>query len=144
MAFFNQHQWIIESVDISGAVVTTDTMRTQTQVAWAIGEHKGDYMLALKANHPKLYEDAVQLFKHTQTVSWDNIKHDYCESFDRAHGREEHRKYWTISDLSMIDQDTIASWKDLKTLCCVESTRISKGKTSVERRYYISNLSADA
>ena len=135
---------LIESVEISGAVVTTDAMGTQTQVAWAIREHKGDYMLALKANHPKLYKDAVWLFEHAQTVGWDNIEHDYFESFDKAHGREEYRKYWTISDLSTIDKDTVASWRDLQTLCCVESTRTFKGKTSVERRYYLSSLDCNA
>jgi len=135
---------LIESVDISGAIVSIDAMGTQTQVAWAVREHQGDYMLALKANHPKLYKDAVWLFDHAHAVGWDNIEHDYFESFDKAHGREEHRRYWTISDLSTLDKDTVASWRDLKTISCVESTRTSKGKTSVEKRYYISSLDCDA
>ncbi len=135
---------LIESVDISGAVVTTDALGTQTQVAWAIREHGGDYMLALKANHPKLYEDTQWLFEHAQTVGWEHIDHDYFESVDKAHGREEHRKYWTISDLSTLERQTVAAWRDLQALTCVESTRISKGKTTIQKRYYISSLACDA
>jgi predicted transposase YbfD/YdcC len=35
-------------------------------------------------------------------------------------------------------------WKDLSSIACVRSTRIIKGKESVERRYYISSISNDA
>ena len=35
-------------------------------------------------------------------------------------------------------------WNGLKSLICVKSTRHKKGKTSVEKRYYISSLSTSA
>lgn len=135
---------LIESVAVKGNVITTDAMGTQTQVAWAVREHKADYMLALKENHPKLYKDVVWLFEHAHSLNWINIEHDFFETYDKQHGREEHRKYWTISDLSVLEEKVTESWKDLQSFTCVESICISKGKTTTERRYFISSLPCDA
>lgn len=135
---------LIESLDIAGAVVSIDAMGTQKQVAWAIKEHDGDYMLALKSNHPKLYQDVTWLFEDAASHDWLGISHDYYETTDKAHGREEHRRVWVLDDLSILDDDTLRAWRGLQSVACVASTRRIKGRISTEKRYYLSSLPLDA
>lgn len=135
---------LIESLDIAGAVITTDAMGTQKQVAWAIREHHAHYMLALKGNHPKLHADVKWLFEDAERHKWRDIPHDNYETFDQAHGREEHRRYWTLADLSVLDPEETKAWRDLNSVSCVESRRTYKGQISVKKRYYLSSLPCDA
>lgn len=135
---------LIESLEIVGAIITADAMGTQKQVAWAIKEHDAEYMLALKGNHPKLYADVIWLFEDAKKHNWQGIAYDYFETNDKAHGREEQRKYWVLSDLSLLDAETLTAWRGLQSLVCVESTRILKGQASIEKRYYLSSLACNA
>lgn len=41
-------------LEIEGRVVTTDAMGTQKDIAKQIVDQKGDYLLAIKDNHPNL------------------------------------------------------------------------------------------
>lgn len=134
---------LIESLDISGAVVTTDALGTQKQVAWAVKEHDAEYMLALKGNHPRLYADVKWLF----VVARNDVCSDVTDTFetkDKAHGREEQRRYRVLADLSVLDPELVRAWRGLKSVVCVESQRTSKGQTSTEKRYYLSSLPCDA
>jgi predicted transposase YbfD/YdcC len=53
---------LLELLDIRGSVITIDAMGTQTEIANKILEEKGDYVLALKANQPTLYNQVQQWF----------------------------------------------------------------------------------
>jgi predicted transposase YbfD/YdcC len=46
---------LLELLDISGCIVTLDAMGTQKTIATQIQAAKADYILCLKANHPKLF-----------------------------------------------------------------------------------------
>ncbi len=46
---------LLELIDISGAIITIDAMGTQTEIVRLIRQKKADYVLALKSNHPTLY-----------------------------------------------------------------------------------------
>ncbi|MCC8455811.1 ISAs1 family transposase, partial [Streptomyces rochei] len=46
---------LLELLDITGSIITIDAMGTHTEIAKKIIDKKGDYVLALKANHPTLY-----------------------------------------------------------------------------------------
>ncbi|WP_445305102.1 ISAs1 family transposase [Microcoleus sp. Pol12B4] len=45
---------LLELLDITGSIII-DAMGTQTEIAKKIIDKNGDYVLALKANHPTLY-----------------------------------------------------------------------------------------
>lgn len=49
---------LLEQLDLKGAIITTDAMGTQTAIAQQIQEVGADYILALKAKHPSLAQDA--------------------------------------------------------------------------------------
>ena len=46
---------LLELLEITGSIITIDSMGTQTEIAQKILDKKGDYVLALKPNHPTLY-----------------------------------------------------------------------------------------
>jgi predicted transposase YbfD/YdcC len=53
---------LLELLDITGSLITIDAMGTQTEIAKKILDKKGDYVLALKANHPTLYNEVQEWF----------------------------------------------------------------------------------
>jgi predicted transposase YbfD/YdcC len=54
---------LLELLDLTGSIITIDAMGTQTEIAKKILDKKGDYVLALKANHPTLYNEVQKWFK---------------------------------------------------------------------------------
>ena len=133
---------LIETSNVAGSVITMDAMGTQKNIAWVIREHHADYMLALKDNHPKLAADVTWLFDHADSLGWQGIPHGFFESFTKAHGREETRRYWVLSDLSLLEDQ--ASWRDLQCVVRVESARVTAKGTGVEHRYFLTSLPCDA
>ena len=52
---------LLDLLDVSGAIITTDAMGAQKGISAKIREKKADYILALKGNHSNLHKD-VQLY----------------------------------------------------------------------------------
>lgn len=134
---------LIQSINPVGAVVTTDALGTQKDVAWMIRECKADYFLALKGNHEHLFEDAKWLFNHADEIAWENTPVSYYKTEERSHGRDEVRECWSISDLTLLKTE-IKAWKDLTSIARVRATITKNGKTSTEDRFYISSLPDNA
>lgn len=66
------------------------------------------------------------------------LAHDCLETNAQGHGRRETRRYWiseAIDWLTAHDQ-----WAYLRAIGMVESTRISAGQVTTERRFYITSL----
>jgi predicted transposase YbfD/YdcC len=80
---------LLEIVKPAGAVITIDAMGTQKAIAWTIREYHAHYVLALKDNHPNLFEDTQWLFDHADGMNWQNIEHSYAKTVDQGHGRVE-------------------------------------------------------
>ena len=53
---------LLGMLDVSGCVVTIDAMGCQKKVASTITEQGADYVLALKQNQPRLYDDVTEMF----------------------------------------------------------------------------------
>ena len=66
----------------------------------------------------------------------------YAKTIEKGQGRIEEREVRVSSDLECLEG--IEGWDGLKSLICVRSTRHEQGKTSRERRHYISSLLAGA
>ena len=52
----------MDSLDLSGAVISIDAMGTQTNIAEQIVQSEADYILSLKGNQKHLYEDVQDCF----------------------------------------------------------------------------------
>lgn len=124
---------LLKMVCIKGCIVTIDAMGCQKEITHKIAEYEADYILALKQNHKELYED-VTLFLQDKPLMEGSVEKD--------HGRIEIRRVHITSDIGWLTQRHSA-WMNLKSIGVIESERIVKGKSSVERRYYISSLHDD-
>ena len=133
---------LLKVLDLHGCIVTLDAMGTQKTIAHQIIEQGGDYVLALKGNQGHLFEDVQQIFEQAQSKNFEGIDYDVYETCDAGHGRIETRRCWSLGQVEwLIDAE---KWTGFTSMAMVESLRQCDGKTSRERRYYISSLTPDA
>lgn len=131
---------LIEALNLKETVVTCDAMGCQTEIAAKIVDKGGDYLLALKGNQGTLEEDVRLYFEGELKGTRRDLK--FNETIEKGHGRIETRKTYVSHDISWLEQRE--RWKNLRSLIMVEAKRAIKGKTSNERRFYISSKEASA
>jgi predicted transposase YbfD/YdcC len=133
---------LLKLLDVSGHTVTIDAMGCQRNIAAQIQEQAGDYVLALKGNQGNLNED-VRLFLETEDgKSTGSRITDHYTEVDAGHGRIETRRCIVSDRLDWLEKKS--EWRGLTSIAMLEETRESNGKISVERRFFISSLPADA
>lgn len=130
---------LLEFLQIKGCLVTIDAMGCQRDIAAKIIDREADYMLAVKDNQPTLLADIVATFDQAAEAPVAAAVLDYHETHDKGHGRTEVRRCWTTEDLTRISRRD--QWEQLASLVLVESERTVNGKTSIERRHYITSRS---
>lgn len=135
---------LLNMLDLKGTIVTGDAMNTQKNIAGQIVKGGGDYVLAVKGNHPTL-SDCIQ--RHLDEMileKFAGVDHVYHETTDGGHGRIDTRRTWATGQLDWLSAK--ADWANLLSVVVVESTRqlLGTGKTSTERRYFIASLPADS
>ena len=136
---------LLEILDVSGCIVTIDAMGCQSAIAGEIVERGADYVLALKANQPRLHESVSEAFTHWRGSEFSAMEHDIFQTVEKAYGRNESRSCWSVSDTDHIGAlDTRGTWKGLSSIAMVESRRESDGVESSAVRFDISILSGYA
>ena len=140
---------LLALLDVSGCIVTVDAMGTQKDIARQIIAQEGDYVLALKQNHPVLYEDVTLYLEwarqnHFKSTNGTPLPHSFCQTFDADHGRLETRRCWCVDKIDWLDGKD--QWAGLASIAVVECERrpMDGSSASVERRYFLSSLPADA
>lgn len=131
---------LLQVLAIEGCIVTIDAMGTQKEIASAIIDQGADYILALKGNQGRLFEDVQWLFEQAQATQFQTVTHDFAQTIDKGHGRIEIRRCWTLSDAELDYLIQKPQWKGLKTVVMLQSEQRIKGQASLETRYYISSL----
>jgi len=132
---------LLKLLDVSGCIVTIDAMGCQTDIAQAIVDAQADYVLSVKRNQGRLYEDLVDLFVGAQQVAYGDVPHDQARTVDKDHGRLEIRECWTISDEQFLNYlRTAKAWPKLTTVALVRRERRFNGTSSTEDAVYISSL----
>lgn len=129
---------LLDLLVLQGAIVTMDAMGCQKEIAQAILKHKADYVLALKGNQGTLHADVEAFFTHQLKQGFRHSTVDCHETLEKGHGRIERRKYYSTADVGWLD------WPGLNSIALVEAYRSENGRTSVERRFYLSSLPRDA
>jgi predicted transposase YbfD/YdcC len=122
---------------IKGRIFTLDAMHTQRALCAQIHRLAGDYILVAKDNQPTLHEDIADLFEDRIP---DRRRWKPAETWDKGHGRLEHREITCSPDLN----DWFAKhWEGLEQVFRLERTaRILKtNQIRHEVGYGLSSLS---
>lgn len=132
---------LLELLDIKGCIVTIDAAGCQKAVAEKIVNSGADYVLSLKGNQPTLHNEAVAYFEEGLKTGMCGSKHDHVIEENNDHGRFERRETWSTDEVDWLPNRQ--QWPSVRSAAIVISTRTSQGKTTEERRYYISSLPGD-
>ncbi len=129
---------LLDLLDVSGCIVTTDAAGCQTDIAALVVGGGGDYVFAVKGNQAGLRAEAERWMMEATLAG----EVDAFEISKRGHGREEVRRYWSAAVLG--DALRRLQWAGLASIGMVEARRAVGGTTSVEQRYFASSLPVDA
>lgn len=131
---------LLEALDVSDCVVTIDAMGCQTEIAQQIVERGGDYLLALKGNHPSLYEDTQLLFDNLAACGVPVNQQTYAQRTDKDHGRIEIRQAWVVTDPTILHSLRGAEqWPQLAALIKLEAERRLATERQTQTRYYVAS-----
>ncbi len=139
---------LLDRLAIRGALVTIDAMGCQTKIAQKVLDREADYLLAVKKNWPNLHAEIKRAFDDPafgKSATTGLLRHD---TTDADHGRIEVRRHTVSHDVSFLQTDRRfpgePRFPGLKAIAMVEAEVERGGKTTRERRFYLSSLALDA
>jgi hypothetical protein len=95
----------------------------------------------VKDNQP-IQADSMRDFFTQFTAAPECTPHAVVEAVEKDHRRLETRRCFAFNQLDCLAKPE--QWSDLKSFAVIESERCINDKTSLEQRFYISSLPADA
>jgi predicted transposase YbfD/YdcC len=143
---------LLRVLELAGCIVTVDAMGCQKKIAKEIIEADADYVLALKGNQEIVHQEVKTFLDSTVAeqkkqrpkgalVPKEVVALKSCQTMEKDHGRLETRSYYQSDCLDwFVDK---IKWEGLRSVGMVESVRELDGKTTVERRYFLSSLKLD-
>jgi predicted transposase YbfD/YdcC len=132
---------LLSVLALTGCIVTIDAMGTQANIAHVVCQREADYVLAVKDNQPKLAESIHDFMADFETQP-QHTPHSFWETVEKDHGRLETRRCYAFAQVDCLHKPQ--QWPQLKAFAVVDSERSCAGKTTRERRLYITSLAADA
>lgn len=134
---------LLKIIDIAGCIVTIDAIGCQKEIVKEIVEKEADYVISLKGNQGNLHKNIKDYLDWAERVGFKEISYDYHSTLEKGHGRIEERRCWVTAEIGWLEEKE--DWKNLKSVIMVEAVREVKGREkTVERRYFISSLAANA
>ncbi|WP_252194869.1 ISAs1 family transposase [Phocaeicola vulgatus] len=113
---------LINSLELSGCIVTIDAMGCQKDITQTIIEHDANYIIAIKENKKKNYQPAKQIIDYYQDRDEIINRVTRHVSENAGYGRIEKRNCTVVSYGSM------------------ERTIVATGEYTQEVRYYVTSL----
>ena len=134
---------LLRLIDLKKAIITIDDMGTQRKIAQEIVDGKGDYILALKANHEKTNAAVINYVEEQVSRDFSETRHQQLEDTPKkpSHGRNESRIYIQFEVPKEFPDRSL--WAGLATIGLVVYTFVKGGKEHTEIRYYLSSLPLD-
>lgn len=129
---------LLEIIDVEDAIVTIDAAGCQKNIAAQIVDGQGDYVLALKGNQGKLFDDVrLAMDSYLRNGYADGPVSHYVEA-EEGHGRVEERQYYQMTAPSWLHGRS--AWKGLKTIGAAVRVYVENGVQKSDTRYYLSSL----
>jgi predicted transposase YbfD/YdcC len=136
---------LLKVLELAGCIVVVDAIGTQTKIAKMIIEQAADYILAVKENQGRLYEDIHDLFEEDWKYNFEGAPYSYAKVVNKDHRCLEIRQCWSISDSEYLANiRELDHWKGVKSLVMILSERQIGEKREEQDRYYITSLENNA
>lgn len=137
-------QELIAMLNVKGIIVTADAMHCQKETADLIVSKGGDYVLQLKANQGKFYEDVYAMFDEKYMNEADkDCEYEIYSTLEKSHGRIEKRTCYVLNEVEFFT-DYLATWKGLKKIFAVKREIEKNGKKTTEISCYLSSKNTTA
>ncbi len=137
---------LLHVLALEGCIVTIDALGCQTEIAETIIEGGADYILAVKENQGKLFEDIQDLFVGAAEVAFREVPHTFEREVTKDHGRLEIRECRVLADPKYLNYvRRVEAWKNLRSVVRI-CTEVHHEQTTLSRetRYFISSLAGSA
>lgn len=134
---------LLRMLELRGAIVTIDAMGCQKEIAAQIVDGEGDYVLALKDNHPTAREAVEKAFLKAHEANLAGTDAEVVQTEGRSRGRNEERTF-TIMPLPKSLLHLTKEWKGLRSIGQAITTIEYADRTTTEVRYFLSSLEPDA
>jgi predicted transposase YbfD/YdcC len=129
---------LLELLELTGAVVTTDAMHCQKETLVAIRAKGADYLVPVKDNQPKLHELLQQTFIAYGENDYRARELKRYSKTERNRGREETRIVYAAPPPAELKHH--AQWLDVRSVIMVYRATRRNGKLTEETSFYISSL----
>lgn len=135
---------LLDELDIKGAVVTMDAMHCQKETAEKVIENGGEYVLQLKANQGKFYEDVYAMFDEKyMDITDKECEYEIFSTLEKNHGRIEKRTCYVLKEVEFFT-NYLAEWKGLKKIFAVKREIEQAGNKTEEISCYLSSKNTTA
>ncbi|GHO82494.1 ISAs1 family transposase [Dictyobacter formicarum] len=126
---------LLTTATVKGRILSADAMHTQRDFCARVTRLGGDYLLVAKDNQPSLHEDIADLFEDAKP---DQRRWQRAKSWDKGHGRLEHREIVCSPDLNEWFAKT---WEGIEQVFRLERT-VTTLKTGVVHHEIVYGLSS--
>ena len=134
---------LLAMLDLKGALVSIDAEGCQKKIAQQIIDQGGDYLLVVKQNQGKLYEQIEAFFKEELDNGFTGPTTSSYEKTEEGHGRRESRFYVVARPPEAVSAHE--GWPALNVVgMCYSERTVGEGKTGYEIRYFIGSKKAKA
>jgi len=134
---------LLALLDLQGALVSIDAAGCQKKIAEQIVSAGGDYLLTVKGNQEKLYEEIEAFFKRQLHNGFTGEGLSRYEKDAEGHGRQEGRFYVVAEDPEGISERE--DWPSLNVIGMCYSVRKEEDKAEEYNvRYFIGSKKAKA
>jgi predicted transposase YbfD/YdcC len=128
---------LLESIILKeGDIVTIDAIGCQKEIISQIRDQQADYLIALKKNQEKLWNEVDNFFRQAFDAE-DYAPVKTYKTVDSSHGREEIHTVWVTDDLGWLD--IAKDWDGLSSLICIQREWSDGKEKRLEVRFYISS-----
>lgn len=126
---------LLEILNLAGCTITIDAAGCYKEVVETIVNKGANYVIAAKANQPRLLKQIQGLFAPVDSSLCERV-----QEHDPSHGREVTRVCEVISDPVSLNRVAHAKEWSIGSVMKITSTRETKTRVTTETRYYISSL----
>ena len=133
---------LLELLELTGAVVTLDAMHCQKDTLLGIRAKGADYLVAVKANQPKLYALLDRTFETYGEAGYQARELKRHRTTERSRGRDEERIVYAAPPPAELQEHP--EWTDVRSVVMIYRATQRGGQLYEEIAFYLSSLPPQA